>query len=75
MKVKEILGENVEQPLDPEQFYIYYDYTGAGRGPEPIAGPFYNQSDAEEYAEDSNMDLTDKNIFIDLGHEEQQDES
>jgi hypothetical protein len=44
---------------------IYFDYTGAGRGPEPIAGPFKSEKEAEAYATEYDIDLTDGNHFID----------
>jgi len=39
-------------------YAIYYDYTGAGRAPEPIAGPFDSEREAEEYANDNDYPLT-----------------
>jgi hypothetical protein len=36
------------KPLGPPgPFYIYFDYTGAGRGPEIIDGPYDTKEEAE----------------------------
>ena len=45
---------------------IYFDATGAGRGPEPIAGPFHTEKEAEEYAVEMDYDLKDPDYFIDV---------
>ena len=48
-----------------EQYAIYFDYTGAGRGPEPIAGPFDSKADAESYAKEWEYDVEGNEYFID----------
>lgn len=48
------------------KYALYFDYTGVGRGPEPIAGPFPSRKDAEHYASDEGYDLTDKHYFVDV---------
>lgn len=60
MKIKEIIKEKLEG------FAIYFDYTGAGRGPEQIAGPFDTTKQAERWAKANGIDLTDKDYFIDV---------
>lgn len=47
-----------------KQFAIYFDYTGAGRGPEPVAGPFDTREQAAEYAKEFDMEGDD--YFIDI---------
>lgn len=54
-------------------YAIYFDYTGAGRGPEVIAGPFDTEREAEEYAAEWEYDLTDSDYFIDEHHEVEDD--
>ena len=49
-------------------FAIYYDYTGAGRGPEVIAGPFSSMEEATEYAKEN--DYVGSDYFIDNYREE-----
>ena len=46
--------------------YVWFDYTGAGRGPEKVAGPFKSHADAEDYVNnpDNGINLEDKNYFI-----------
>ena len=76
------LNPNVEDKLEREakigmslkeaakQFVVYYDYTGAGRRPEPVAGPFDSRKEAEEYAEENDMPLKGDNYFVDEYHED-----
>ena len=58
MNTEDLLGK-------PKKKCIYFDYTGAGRGPEPIAGPFGSTEEAEAYAQEYGIDLTDRDYFID----------
>jgi len=45
---------------------IYFDYTGAGRRPKMIAGPFKTFKDAQKYAKENDWDLKgNSNYFID----------
>ena len=46
-------------------YAIYYDYTGAGRAPEPIAGPFNTKDEAVEYAAENDYPLRGDNYFVD----------
>ncbi len=46
-------------------YAIYYDYTGAGRIPEPIAGPFDTKPEAEQYAVENDYPLVGDDYFID----------
>jgi len=62
--IKEI-NENADKG-----FVIYFDASGAGRGPEPVAGPFATEKEAEDYADEMEYDLTgDFFIEKDLGIE------
>jgi hypothetical protein len=45
-------------------FAIYYDYTGAGRGPEIIAGPFDTEQEAQQYAKENGWE--GGNYFVDV---------
>ena len=49
---------------------IYYDYTGAGRGPEMIAGPFDDMEQAKKYAKENDWSLKGDDYFIDEYREE-----
>lgn len=62
MKIAELLTET------GAPYFIYYDYTGAGRGPEQIAGPFDNAAAAEEYAAEAGWSMIGGNYFIDVEH-------
>lgn len=57
MKLNEVYGK---------RYAVYYDYTGAGRGPEVIAGPFGSKEEAEQYAEDWQYPLTGDEYFVDV---------
>jgi hypothetical protein len=46
-------------------YAIYYDYTGAGRMPEPVAGPFKTHEEACTYADEEGYDSPIGNYFID----------
>ena len=46
-------------------YAIYFDYTGAGRMPEPIAGPFTSNKKAVKYAKEMEYDLKNDDYFID----------
>ncbi len=46
-------------------YAIFYDYTGAGRGPEMIAGPFDTKQEADDYAKEWGYSLTGDNYFVD----------
>lgn len=35
--------------MNQQTWCVYFDYTGAGRGPEPIAGPFETEKEAEKW--------------------------
>ncbi len=49
------------------KYGIYFDYTGAGRGPEQIAGPFNTRQEAEAYAAEEGYSLTaNSDYFIDV---------
>ena len=50
-----------------KQYAIYFDATGAGRGPEVVAGPFDSEIEAEEYADEHDiMDDEDRrNMWVD----------
>ncbi len=37
---------------------VYFDYTGAGRMPEAIAGPFDTEQEALDYCEENEYELT-----------------
>jgi hypothetical protein len=43
---------------------VYFDHTGAGRGPEPVAGPF-SRAEADKWLLDNDVDPNDKQYFID----------
>lgn len=43
---------------------VYFDATGAGRGPEAVAGPF-SQQEAEQWLVDNGIERTDHDYFID----------
>lgn len=59
---------------DTQQYCIYFDYTGAGRGPEPIAGPFNSEQECKNYAIENNIDLTSgSNYFMDIYRPEPDD--
>lgn len=45
-------------------FAAYYDYTGAGRGPEPIAGPFETEQEAYDWLEENEYE--GDNYFVDV---------
>lgn len=49
------------------RYAIYYDYTGAGRMPEPVAGPFDEYQIAVTYAEEEGYDVSSvtSKYFID----------
>ena len=49
-------------------YALYFDYTGAGRGPEPIAGPFASEKEANEYAADFEYELGNE-YFVDVYYE------
>ena len=51
------------------QYAVYFDYTGGGRGPEVIAGPFDSEEQADEYLAEQ-FDPSDKDYFVDEYHEE-----
>lgn len=55
--------------MSTKQYGIYYDYTGAGRGPELIAGPFNSQAEAEAYADEESYPLVGDNYFVDVYRE------
>jgi len=46
-------------------YALYFDYTGAGRPPEPIAGPFDTKAEAEAYAEEYDYPLVGDDYFVD----------
>lgn len=48
-------------------YAVYYDYTGAGRMPEPVAGPFETHEEACAYADEEGYDTSSPigNYFID----------
>lgn len=46
-----------------KQLAIYFDYTGAGRGPEIIAGPFSSMKEVKKYAKENDIDLKHFNYF------------
>ena len=46
------------------QFCVYFDYTGAGRGPEPIAGPFPTSEEAAEWIVENDF-YFDNYVFVD----------
>jgi hypothetical protein len=50
-------------------FAVYFDFTGAGRCPEPIAGPFESQEEAEEYMKENEYEDSDE-YFVDRYIEE-----
>lgn len=52
------------------KYALYFDYTGAGRGPEVIAGPFDSRELAVEHAFIWEYDLTDNDYFVGEYHEE-----
>ncbi len=64
------LHENYDQDHIHEaskQLAIYFDYTGAGRRPEPIAGPFNSMQEAKDYATENEISLIgNSNYFIDV---------
>lgn len=48
-----------------KRYAVYFDYTGAGRGPEVIDGPFNTEKEAQEYLIEW-YDEKDKNYFVDV---------
>jgi len=53
--------------LHNQQYALYFDYTGAGRGPEPVGGPFSTKQEAVEYAAENGHKLTGRtNYFVDV---------
>lgn len=51
------------EELGEKQFGVYFDYTGAGRAPELIAGPFKSTDEAEEYMKGNEWEGS--NYFVD----------
>jgi hypothetical protein len=45
-------------------YAIYFDYTGAGRQPEPISGPFDTKQEAIDQAEVLDFPLTGDDYFV-----------
>jgi len=68
----------VVKAYDKMTFNVYYDYTGAGRGPEAIAGPFDTEEEANAWVVECDY-TNDSNVFIDnadlLDPEEDYDDS
>jgi len=61
MKIEDLKEKKV-------QFALYFDYTGAGRGPEVIAGPFDTEKEANKYKEENDYESSD--YFVDVYREE-----
>ncbi len=72
MKVNQLIeswgNQTIHSKVD-QPYVIYFDYTGAGRGPEPIAGPFPSREAAEQYAAEEGYDLKNKDYFVDVYNE------
>ena len=47
-----------------KQYAVYFDYTGAGRGPEPIAGPFSTEEEAQKWSDEYYPE--DRDVFVDI---------
>lgn len=63
-----------EQEEQGEQFCLYFDKTGSGTGPEPVAGPFDSEDQAKAYAAEYEIPLTGDNYFIDVYRGEPEEE-
>ena len=46
------------------KYCVYFDYTGAGRGPECVAGPFSSKQEANQWLKDENHE-DDSDYFVD----------
>ena len=58
----------LDQLSNQQEYALYFDYTGAGRRPEPVAGPFSSEQEAVEYAAEHGHDLvgSESNYFVDV---------
>lgn len=46
------------------KYCVYFDYTGAGRGPECVAGPFATQAEADQWIKTEGHE-GDPDYFVD----------
>lgn len=60
-----------EEEESSDMVCVYFDSTGAGRSPEPVAGPF-SRADAKAWIEENEVD-GDNDYFIDVAHDDIQE--
>jgi hypothetical protein len=65
MKLQELLEGT-------RSYAVYFDATGAGQGPKPVAGPFKTEREAQQWLKDEEYD-GDNNYFVDKHHEENEE--
>lgn len=52
-----------------KQYAVYFDYTGSGRQPRPVAGPFDTEQEAHQWMKEEGYDKNDK-YFVDVDHDD-----
>ncbi len=61
-----------EQEEEGPEYCVYFDFTGSGQGPKPIAGPFKTEREANQYAHEN--EYVGGNYFVDVYHQDTQEE-